>query len=416
MSRAYEVLSDPDQRAALRPLRRGRGVRRGRPAAPAATSSAAAAGSATCSTPSSVATPSAAGQSGPVGPPRGQDLEVEADLTFEQAVFGTTLPVTVRTAVRCETCDGQRRRAGHPAGDLLRVRGLRPGAAGPPEPARPDGHRRRPARAAAASGQIVVTPCEACAGHGRMVEDRTYQVDVPAGVDSGSTLRLTGRGAVGPAEVAPATCTSTCGSGPTSATPASATTWSPRSAVSMVQAALGTTRDAADPRRRRGAARSRPARSPARSSPCVGRGVPIVRGRGRGDLRAELVVRGADEAHAHAGGAAAAPGRGAGRARRPAGGQRPAVPHQVRLLVIDRRPEAAGGSEHGWVPGAPVTPRTAAAHVFVASLTEPVLDPDDRHHLERVLRLRPGDGRSRSATAGAAGARSALGRRARAAR
>ena len=41
-------------------------------------------------------------------------------------------------------------------------------------------------------------PCPTCRGDGRLVEDRTYTVDVPAGIDTGSTLRLTGRGAVGP--------------------------------------------------------------------------------------------------------------------------------------------------------------------------------------------------------------------------
>jgi len=40
--------------------------------------------------------------------------------------------------------------------------------------------------------------------------------------------------------------------------------------------------------------------------------------------------------------------------------------------------------------GPDVTPQTAAAHVFVASVDVPALDEDDRHHLERVLRLRPG--------------------------
>ena len=48
-----------------------------------------------------------------------------------------------------------------------------------------------------ASGQVIVTPCPTCTGEGRVIADKTYQVDVPAGVDSGSTLRLTGRGAVG---------------------------------------------------------------------------------------------------------------------------------------------------------------------------------------------------------------------------
>jgi molecular chaperone DnaJ len=44
----------------------------------------------------------------------------------------------------------------------------------------------------------VATPCASCRGEGRVVDSATYQIDVPAGVDTGATLRLTGRGAVGP--------------------------------------------------------------------------------------------------------------------------------------------------------------------------------------------------------------------------
>ena len=90
------------------------------------------------------------GRGGPAGPPRGQDLEVVADIAFEQAVFGATMPVTVRTALRCDDCDGSGAAEGTQAGHLLRVQRPRPGAAGAPEPARPDGHRRRCARGATA--------------------------------------------------------------------------------------------------------------------------------------------------------------------------------------------------------------------------------------------------------------------------
>jgi molecular chaperone DnaJ len=46
-------------------------------------------------------------------------------------------------------------------------------------------------------GQVVMTPCSSCSGEGRRASKESYTVDVPAGIRSGQTLRLTGRGAVG---------------------------------------------------------------------------------------------------------------------------------------------------------------------------------------------------------------------------
>ncbi|HEX2784794.1 MAG TPA: molecular chaperone DnaJ [Ilumatobacteraceae bacterium] len=137
------------------------------------------------------------GRGGPAGPPRGQDLEVVADITFAQAVFGATLPVEVRTALRCEDCDGSGAGSGtqpvvcsecNGRGQVQRVRqsllGQMVTASACPR--------------CGGLGQVIVTPCATCTGDGRVITEKTYQVDVPAGVDTGSTLRLTGRGAVGP--------------------------------------------------------------------------------------------------------------------------------------------------------------------------------------------------------------------------
>ena len=60
-------------------------------------------------------------------------------------------------------------------------------------------------------GQVISDPCPTCRGEGRTVEERSYTVDIPAGVDTGSTLRLERprrRRARGAAPTA--TCTSTC--------------------------------------------------------------------------------------------------------------------------------------------------------------------------------------------------------------
>jgi len=137
-----------------------------------------------------------AGRRGPTGPPRGQDLEVVADITFEQAVFGATIPVTVRTALKCDDCKGSGAGEGtkpvtcsecNGRGQIQRVRQSMLGQMVTSTACNKCG----------GLGQVIVTPCATCSGEGRVVTEKTYQVDVPAGVDTGSTLRLTGRGAAG---------------------------------------------------------------------------------------------------------------------------------------------------------------------------------------------------------------------------
>src|SRR5207237_10470172 len=131
------------------------------------------------------------GQRGPAGPPRGQDLEAVGDLRFEQAVFGATVAVTVRTAVPCGECGATGASPGtHPApctecGGVGQVRRVRQSLFGQMVTA-------GPCARCGGAGRIIVSPCPNCRGDGRVIEDRTYNVDVPAGVDSGSTLRLPG--------------------------------------------------------------------------------------------------------------------------------------------------------------------------------------------------------------------------------
>jgi len=136
-------------------------------------------------------------QRGPAGPPRGQDMEVVADLTFEQAVFGDELSVSLKLPVVCDVCHGDGAGEGtrpvtcSDCGGSGQVQRVRQSMLGQMVTA-------SPCNRCGGLGQVVVTPCANCRGEGRVTVDKTYQVDVPAGVDTGSTLRLTGRGAAGP--------------------------------------------------------------------------------------------------------------------------------------------------------------------------------------------------------------------------
>ncbi len=229
-----------------------------------------------------------AGRRGPAGPPRGQDMEVVADLTFEQAVFGAQVAVTLKLPQRCETCSGSGAGAGtrpvtcadcSGSGQVRRVRQSVLGQMVTTSTCPRCG----------GLGEVIATPCETCRGEGRVTSDRTYQVDVPAGVDTGSTLRLTGRGAAGPRgghagdlyvhlRVAPHERYRRDGDDLVTEV-----------RISIAQAALGTrftlpTLDGDEPL-------VVPAGTqPGREFVLRGRGVPRLQGRGRGDLVAVVVV------------------------------------------------------------------------------------------------------------------------------
>lgn len=228
------------------------------------------------------------GNRGPAGPPRGQDLEVVADLTFEQAVFGATVPVTLRTAAACTECNGTG--AGHNTqpvtcsdcngrGQVQRVRQSLLGQM----------MTTSPCSRCSGTGQVIATPCPTCSGDGRVVTDKTYQVDVPAGVDTGSTLRLSGRGAVGPRGGA-------AGDLYVHIRAAAHDRYSREDndlvtdlPVSIAQAALGTrfTLETLDGDEELEV----PAGTqPGREFILRGRGVPRLQGRGRGDLKVRIKV------------------------------------------------------------------------------------------------------------------------------
>ena len=133
----------------------------------------------------------------PAGPPPGEDQEIVLDLTFEEAIFGVDRKVELQTAVGCEQCSGTGAAEGTSARRCTGCEGsgqiqqMRQSLLGQMVTTT---HCPR----CGGLGEEIPNPCPRCRGEGRYRDSMSYEVRVPAGGDTGSTLRLTGRGAAGP--------------------------------------------------------------------------------------------------------------------------------------------------------------------------------------------------------------------------
>ncbi len=127
----------------------------------------------------------------------GSDLRYDLTITLAEAVTGVSREIRFPTLVRCPTCDGS---------------GAEPGS----EPERcPEcngtGERRRVSQTilgqmvnitacprCGGEGRVISTPCHTCKGDGRLREERRLQVSVPAGIESGQRIAIEGQGEAGP--------------------------------------------------------------------------------------------------------------------------------------------------------------------------------------------------------------------------
>lgn len=126
------------------------------------------------------------------GPARGQDVETEATLAFDEAVLGVTVPLRMQSPGSCATCHGSGAKPGtsphtcpvcHGAGVTSRSQGAFAFS--------------EPCRECRGSGSVVEDPCPTCKGSGITDQTRTITVRIPPGVKDGQRIRLVGKGAPG---------------------------------------------------------------------------------------------------------------------------------------------------------------------------------------------------------------------------
>jgi molecular chaperone DnaJ len=125
-------------------------------------------------------------------PERGRDLETGVSLSFEQAVHGAQVPVTVATQVLCKTCRGSGAKPGTApvVCPVCHGRGVESQGQGLFSITRPCGRCN-------GSGTVIEDPCPTCGGAGREREVKKLRVNIPAGVKDGSRIRLAGKGEAG---------------------------------------------------------------------------------------------------------------------------------------------------------------------------------------------------------------------------
>src|SRR5271169_959993 len=126
------------------------------------------------------------------GRERGSDLRYNMEISLEEAYAGKAAQVRIPTSVTCEVCSGSGAKAGSKPKQCATC-----GGAGKIRHAQGFFTLERTCPACQGRGQVIDDPCSACAGAGRVTRERTLSVNIPAGVEDGTRIRLAGEGEAG---------------------------------------------------------------------------------------------------------------------------------------------------------------------------------------------------------------------------
>jgi molecular chaperone DnaJ len=126
-------------------------------------------------------------------PERGRDLETEVSISFEQAISGAQIPLSVSTQTSCPTCHGTGAKPGTTPKVCPRCEGR-----GIETQGQGMFSISQPCSRCGGSGTVIEDPCPNCQGSGAVRTLKRYRVNIPPGVKEGSRIRLAGKGEAGP--------------------------------------------------------------------------------------------------------------------------------------------------------------------------------------------------------------------------
>jgi molecular chaperone DnaJ len=124
---------------------------------------------------------------------RGADLRYDLELTFEEAFTGADKTITVEALAKCETCEGR----GCTRADRCANTCQTCGGMGKVRAQQGFFMVERGCPTCRGSGEVITDPCPTCHGEGRSITQRKLSVKIPAGVDEGTRIRVSGEGEAG---------------------------------------------------------------------------------------------------------------------------------------------------------------------------------------------------------------------------
>jgi molecular chaperone DnaJ len=126
------------------------------------------------------------------GRERGSDLRYNMEITLEDAYLGKTAQIRIPTSVTCEACSGSGAKAGTKPKTCATCGGM-----GRVRHAQGFFTLERTCPNCQGRGQVIDDPCKSCGGGGRVTRERALSVNIPAGVEDGTRIRLAGEGEAG---------------------------------------------------------------------------------------------------------------------------------------------------------------------------------------------------------------------------
>ncbi len=139
---------------------------------------------------------SSSGRSNPNAPRRGQDIQTNININFMDACFGKEVEVSINRMEKCPDCNGTGAAAGSSAETCPDCHGT--GQVKVTQHT-PFGmiSQQKPCTRCGGKGKIINNPCPKCRGNGRYTAAKKIKVSVPAGIDDGQTLQVSGQGHAG---------------------------------------------------------------------------------------------------------------------------------------------------------------------------------------------------------------------------